>query len=69
MKDIVKRVMDGDALTPVDVLYPPAMIATAMELTALKFISNAPISGEYILGSPLITKENAQEYYFPDSPF
>jgi ribose transport system substrate-binding protein len=53
----------------VDVLYPPAMIATAMELTALKFISNAPISGEYILGSPLITKENAQEYYFPDSPF
>lgn len=69
MKDIVKRVMDGDPLTPVDVLYPPAMIATAMELTALKFLSNAPISGEYILGSPLITKENAQEYYFPESPF
>ena len=69
MKDIVKRVMDGDALTPVDVLYPPSMISTAMELTALKFLSNAPINGEYILGSPLITKENAQEYYFPDSPF
>ena len=69
MKDIVKRVMDGDALTPVDVLYPPAMIATAMELTALKFLSNAPISGEYILGSPLITKDNAEDYYFPDSPF
>ncbi len=69
MKDIVKRVMDGDALTPVDVLYPPAMIATAMELTALKFLSNAPVSGEYILGSPLITIDNAEEYYFPDSPF
>jgi ribose transport system substrate-binding protein len=69
MKDIVKRVMDGDALTPVDVLYPPAMIATAMELTALKFLSNAPINGEYILGSPLITKDNAEDYYFPDSPF
>jgi ribose transport system substrate-binding protein len=69
MKDIVKRVMDGDALTPVDVLYPPAMISTAMELTALKFLTNAPINGEYILGSPLITKENAQDYYFPDSPF
>ena len=69
MKDIVRRVMAGDALTPVDVLYPPSMIATAMELTALKFISNVPISGEYILGSPLITPENAEQFYYPDSPF
>lgn len=69
MKDIVRRVMAGDALTPVDVLYPPSMIATAIELTALKFISNAPISGEYILGSPLITPENAEQFYYPDSPF
>ena len=69
MKDIVKRVMDGDELTPVDVLYPPSMISTAMELTALKLISDTPIEGEYILGSPLITRENAEDYYFPDSPF
>ena len=69
MKDIVRRVMAGDALTPVDVLYPPSMIATAIELTALKFISNAPIRGEYILGSPLITPENAEQFYYPDSPF
>ena len=69
MKDLVRRVMAGDALTPVDVLYPPSMIATAIELTALKFISNVPISGEYILGSPLITPENAEQFYYPDSPF
>ncbi len=69
MKDIVKRVMDGDELIPVDVLYPPSMISTAMELTALKLISDTPIEGEYILGSPLITRENAEDYYFPDSPF
>ena len=69
MKDIVRRVMAGDALTPVDVLYPPSMIATAIELTALKFISNVPISGEYILGSQLITPENAEQFYYPDSPF
>ena len=69
MKDIVRRVMAGDALTPVDVLYPPSMIATAIELTVLKFISNVPISGEYILGSPLITPENAEQFYYPDSPF
>ena len=69
MKDIVRRVMAGDALTPVDVLYPPSMLATAIELTVLKFISNVPISGEYILGSPLITPENAEQFYYPDSPF
>ncbi|KPQ23309.1 MAG: ribose transport system substrate-binding protein [Halomonas sp. HL-48] len=69
MKDIIKRVMDGDELVPVDVLYPPAMIATAMDLTVQHFVSNGPVLGEYILGSPLITEENAEQYYFPDSPF
>ncbi|MDN6321918.1 MAG: ABC transporter substrate-binding protein [Halomonas sp.] len=69
MKEIIKRVMDGDELVPVDVLYPPAMIATAMDLTVQHFVSNGPVLGEYILGSPLITQENAEQYYFPDSPF
>ena len=69
MKDIVRRVMDGDSLTPVDVLYPPAMISTAMELTALRFTAGIPVQGEFLLKSPLITEENAEQYYFPDSPF
>jgi len=69
MKEIIKGVMDGDPLVPVDVLYPPAMIATAMEITALNFVSSVPILGRYILDSPLITQENAADYYFPDSPF
>ncbi|TVP49200.1 MAG: ABC transporter substrate-binding protein [Halomonas sp.] len=69
MKDIIARVMEGDELVPVDVLYPPAMIATAMDLTVQNFVSNGPVTGEYILGSPLITQENAEQYYFPDSPF
>ncbi len=69
MKDIIRRVMDGDKLTPVDVLYPPAMIETAMALTALKFTSRVPVNGEYILASPLINQENAADYYFPESPF
>lgn len=69
MKSIIKRVMEGDPLIPVDVLYPPAMIATAMDVTVARFMSNGPVSGRYILGSPLITKENAKSYYFPDSPF
>ncbi|WP_250148146.1 ABC transporter substrate-binding protein [Halomonas jincaotanensis] len=69
MKDIIERVMEGDDLVPVDVLYPPAMIATAMDLTVQHFVSNGPVLGEYILGSPLITEENAEQYYYPDSPF
>uniref|UniRef100_A0A2A4YS40 ABC transporter substrate-binding protein n=1 Tax=OCS116 cluster bacterium TaxID=2030921 RepID=A0A2A4YS40_9PROT len=69
MKEMVKRVMDGDKLVPVDVLYPPAMIATAMEITALQFVSGAPVEGTFIVGSPLITQENAAKYYFPDSLF
>ena len=69
MKDIIKGVMEGDELVPVDVLYPPAMIATAMDVTVARFTSNGPVQGRYILGAPLITPENAEDFYFPDSPF
>lgn len=69
MKEIVRGVMEGDPLVPVDVLYPPAQIATAMDVTVAHFTSNGPVRGEYILGSPLITQENAEQFYFPDSPF
>lgn len=68
-KDMVKKVMDGDKLIPVDVLYPPAMVATAMELTAANFYNQAPVRGSYILDATLVTKANAKDFYFPDSPF
>ena len=69
MKEMIKRVADGDAMVPVDVLYPPAMVATAMELTVANFYDQVPVRGSYILDATLITKENAEEFYFPDSPF
>lgn len=68
-KDMIKRVMDGDKLVPVDVLYPPAMVATAMQVTAGYFFDQIPVSGEYILDATLVTKDNAEQFYFPDSPF
>lgn len=68
-KDMVKKVMDGDKLIPVDVLYPPAMVAIAMELTAANFYNQAPVRGSYILDATLVTKANAKDFYFPDSPF
>jgi ribose transport system substrate-binding protein len=69
MKDMIKRVQDGDSMIPVDVLYPPAMIATAMELTVSSFYDQVPVRGKYILDATLVTKQNAKDFYYPDSPF
>ncbi|MGV3552267.1 substrate-binding domain-containing protein [Rhizobium sp.] len=68
-KDMIKKVMDGDKMVPVDVLYPPAMVGTAMELTAAAVFNQVPVHGTYTLDATLITKDNAKNYYFPDSPF
>jgi ribose transport system substrate-binding protein len=69
MKETIRAIMDGNELVPIDVLYPPAMIATAMDVTVAAFTSNGPVAGRYILGATLITQENAADFYFPDSPF
>ncbi|MBL4892720.1 MAG: substrate-binding domain-containing protein [Rhizobiaceae bacterium] len=69
MKETIKAIMDGETLIPIDVLYAPAMIATAMDVTVARFVSNGPVAGRYILSSTVITKENAASFYFPDSPF
>jgi ribose transport system substrate-binding protein len=69
MKEIVKKVIDGDAMTPVETPYPPSMIKTAIYMTAAQFVGQAPVRGAVKLDAPLITQENAKEYYFPDSPF
>ncbi len=68
-KDMIKKVMDGDPMIPVDVLYPPAMIGTAMELTVAGMMDQVPVAGSYILDATLVTPENAENYYFPDSPY
>jgi ribose transport system substrate-binding protein len=69
MKQAIKQVMDGSTLVPIDVGYDPAMVGTAIELTALKFETDVPMRGRFIVQSPLITKDNAAEYYHPDSPY
>lgn len=69
MKDMVKKLMDGDKMIPANVSYPPAMIATAMNVTAAHFYGNAPMRGSYVLNAQLITKDNAKDHYFPNSPF
>jgi ribose transport system substrate-binding protein len=69
MKEMIKRTADGDTMIPANVTYPPSMIATAIELTAVGLTSNAPVSGTFTIGSVLVTKENAMAFYYADSPF
>nr|WP_224769543.1 ABC transporter substrate-binding protein [Pseudosulfitobacter pseudonitzschiae] len=69
MKEMVAKVRDGDPMIPADVTYPPSMIATAIELTAVGLTSTAPVSGTFTIGSVLITSENAADFYYEDSPF
>ncbi len=75
-KIMVKKVMDGDPLVKADVTYPPSMIATGISL-AVDGVQNRSLSGFYqkkipskvILASEPVTKENAKDYYFPESVY
>lgn len=69
MKEMVARIRDNDAVVPVNVTYPPSMISTAIEMTVLGVTGTAPMSGEFIIASELITPDNAENYYFEDSPY
>ena len=70
MKQVVQMVKEGSRKdVPVTVSYPPSMIATAIELTAKHFVDKIPLDGRYILNTSLITKDNADLFYFPDSPY
>ena len=69
MQQILQRVQAGDALTPIDVSYSPAMIATAIELTTSHLVGGIHVNGRFVLESTLITQENAAEFLDADSPF
>jgi ribose transport system substrate-binding protein len=69
MQQILNAVANGDALTPVDVSYSPAMIATAIELTTSHLVGGIHVNGRFVLESTLITKDNAAEFLDADSPF
>jgi ribose transport system substrate-binding protein len=75
-KDIIKMIIDGDPLVRADVTYPPSMIATGISM-AVKAMRGEKLDGFYqaqipskiILAAELITRENAKEYYTPESVF
>lgn len=69
MKDVIELVKAKDAVTPVSTPYPPSMIKSAIYMTAAQFTGQSPMRGNFKLDAPLITPENADQFYFPDSPF
>lgn len=69
MKDVVKMVMDENPMTPVSTPYPPSMIKSAIYMVAGQFNGQAPMRGNFKLDAPLITPQNADQFWYPDSPF
>lgn len=69
MKQVIEMVKEGNVRTPISTPYPPSMVKSAIYMTAGQFAGQAPMRGTFKLDAPLITPENADQFYFPDSPF
>ena len=70
MKQMVKTLMDGsNPLIQANVSYSPKFIYDAIKLTAEARIKGQKLPEKTIIPSVLITRENAKDFYFPDSPF
>jgi len=74
MKDIVKRVMDKDALFPADITYPPSMIGFGVQTAAGILRGGKDNVKKYtprhvMIDVELVTPENAKDFYFPDSVY
>lgn len=72
MKDVVKRVMDGDRLFPANITYPPSMIAMGMQIAVSSLMIGKEKASQFtprhlMIDVELIEPANAKNYYFPDS--
>ena len=67
-KLIIKKIVDKDPMIPVNVTYPPRMIAYGMEYALEKVLGKREIKEKKIvIPAEVITRENAAKFYFPDS--
>ena len=72
----IRKILDGDPLVRATVTYPPSLIATSISFGALAsrgknfdgFYQNQ-VPSQVVIRSELITRGNADRYYFPDSIF
>lgn len=69
-KSMVKTLIDGsNPLIQANVSYSPKFIYDAIKLTAEARLKGERLPASTIIPSVLITKENAKDFYYPDSPF
>lgn len=69
-KGMIKTLMDGkDSRIQANVSYSPKFIYDAIKLTAEARLKGEKLPATYIIPSVLITKANAAQFYFPNSPF
>ena len=69
-KGMVRIIKDGsDPRLQADVAYSPRFIYDAIRLTAEARLAGRRLPLRTILPSTLITRDNARDFYFPDSPY
>jgi ribose transport system substrate-binding protein len=68
-KEAVKRIIDGDPRVKADVSYSPKFIYDAIKMTAEARLKGDKLPPTTIIPSVLITKDNAKQFYYPNSPF
>jgi len=69
-KGMIKMLKDGtDPRIKANVSYSPKFIYDAIKLTAEARLKGEKLPPKTIIPSVLITRDNAKDFYFPDSPF
>ena len=69
-KGMIKTLRDGtDPRIQANVSYSPKFIYDAIKMTAEARLKGEKLPPKSIVPSVLITKDNAKDFYFPDSPF
>ena len=69
-KGAIKTLMDGsDPLIQANVSYSPKFMYDAIKMTGEARLKGQKLPEKNIVPSVLITKQNAKDFYFPDSPF
>lgn len=69
-KGMIKTLMDNsNPLIQANVSYSPKSMYDAIKLTVETRLKGEKLPARTILPSLLITRENAKDFYFPDSPY
>ena len=68
-KNVVKMIRDGNSLVKGTVTYSPGMISKGMEEALILMRNGRKGRKEILIPSQVVTKENAEKFYFPASVY